>query len=209
MFALLELKLIFGRVAVAGGCIIASEGYGFSRSEELPMKAAITSVALFLAVVACSGAQPRAARTPVAPPVSPVPTSTTDDGRSPAKSIINIAEDVRRACGIVDADAHFAFDSTRVRSMDYPTLDKLVRCFDSGPLAKRQMRLIGHADPRGSEEYNIALGGSRADGVKTFLVGRGLSGEQVATTSRGEMDARGTDETSWVQDRRVDVHLAN
>jgi peptidoglycan-associated lipoprotein len=42
-----------------------------------------------------------------------------------------------------------------------------------------------------------------------FLVDRGLSAEQVAATSRGEMDAKGTDEGSWSEDRRVDILLAN
>jgi peptidoglycan-associated lipoprotein len=123
--------------------------------------------------------------------------------------VVNIAEDIRRACGVSDAEAHFAFDSARVSSGDHPILDKLVRCFSSGPLAQRHMRLVGHADPRGGEEYNLVLGGSRADGVKGFLVDRGLSVEQVASSSRGEMDARGTDEGSWAEDRRVDILLAN
>jgi peptidoglycan-associated lipoprotein len=69
--------------------------------------------------------------------------------------------------------------------------------------------VVGHADPRGSDEYNLALGGSRADGVRIFLLNRGLRGQQMATTSRGEMDAKGTDEASWVADRRVDILLAN
>jgi peptidoglycan-associated lipoprotein len=71
------------------------------------------------------------------------------------------------------------------------------------------MRLVGHADPRGGEEYNLVLGGSRADGVRTFLIDRGLAAGQVASTSRGEMDAKGRDESSWAEDRRVDIRLAN
>jgi peptidoglycan-associated lipoprotein len=173
------------------------------------MNAAATIATLSLALLACSGTRAPQAATPAMPVTSATATSSTDDGQSPAKSVINIAEEIRRACGIADADAHFAFDSASVRSIDYPTLDKLVRCFASGPLAKRQMRLVGHADPRGTEEYNIVLGGSRADNVRTFLVGRGLRGEQVATTSRGEMDAKGTSEASWIHDRRVDIKLAN
>jgi peptidoglycan-associated lipoprotein len=138
---------------------------------------------------------------------NPSPPAAPD--KSPSRAVINVSEDIRRACGIADTDAHFAFDSAVVRNIDYPTLDKLVRCFSSGPLARRQMRLVGHADPRGSDEYNLVLAGSRADGVRTFLNHRGLRAAQMATTSRGEMDADGTDETSWAQDRRVDILLAN
>jgi peptidoglycan-associated lipoprotein len=71
------------------------------------------------------------------------------------------------------------------------------------------MRLVGHADPRGSDEYNLVLAGSRADGVRIFLINRGLRAAQMATTSRGEMEAKGTDEASWAADRRVDILLAN
>jgi peptidoglycan-associated lipoprotein len=71
------------------------------------------------------------------------------------------------------------------------------------------MRLVGHADPRGDEEYNMTLGNRRADNVKTAIVDAGLAASQVATTSRGEMDATGTDEASWEKDRRVDVLLGS
>jgi peptidoglycan-associated lipoprotein len=67
---------------------------------------------------------------------------------------------------------------------------------------------VGHADPRGDEEYNLALGGRRADAVADALAQRRLSRNQISTTSRGEMEASGTDEPSWAKDRRVDVTLA-
>ncbi|HTQ06164.1 MAG TPA: OmpA family protein [Polyangiaceae bacterium] len=152
---------------------------------------------------ACAGSEPAPARAPQAETPAP---RVAD---SPTKSVVSIAPEIRSACGIADADAYFAFDSARVRSSDYQTLDKLVRCFTTGPLAHREMHLVGHTDPRGGEEYNMVLAGSRADGVKAFLVGRGLGGQQVATTSRGELDAKGTDERSWAADRRVDVRLAD
>lgn len=71
------------------------------------------------------------------------------------------------------------------------------------------MRLVGHADPRGEDSYNLALGERRATGVKKYLVNAGLGDNQGDVTSRGEMDATGTDETSWSKDRRVDVVLAD
>jgi peptidoglycan-associated lipoprotein len=69
------------------------------------------------------------------------------------------------------------------------------------------MRLVGHADPRGDEEYNLVLGGRRSDAVKGYMTRAGLQDAQAQTTSRGEMDAEGTDESSWSNDRRVDVVL--
>jgi len=121
--------------------------------------------------------------------------------------LVNIAEDTRKAGGIPDAEAEFDFASARIRQGDAPVLDKLAACFTNGALAGRSMRLVGHADPRGDEEYNLVLGGRRSDAVKSYMTRAGLQDSQAQTTSRGEMDAEGTDEASWANDRRVDVVL--
>ncbi len=128
-------------------------------------------------------------------------------GDNPSQSQINISEEIRKACGISDSDAHFAFDSANVRDQDQKILQQLATCFTTGPLKGRQMRLVGHADPRGEPEYNMVLGGKRADNVKDFIVKQGMNDAKIQTTSRGEMDATGTDEASWARDRRVDVML--
>lgn len=119
--------------------------------------------------------------------------------------MISISDDVRKACGISDNEAYFAFDSAYVRPNDRQTIDKLSKCFLSGPFKGHEMQLVGHADPRGDDNYNLALGGSRADSVKKLIVNEGLPSTKVVTTSRGEMDATGTDETTWARDRRVDI----
>jgi peptidoglycan-associated lipoprotein len=134
---------------------------------------------------------------------SPAPTAV--DSKSPAQGIVHISRDIQKACNIDDADAHFAFDSASLQEAERPVLSKLVACFVSGPLAGKEMRLVGHADPRGGDDYNMVLGGSRADTVKAFLAMRGLPSSRIATSSRGELDARGTDERTWAEDRRVDI----
>jgi peptidoglycan-associated lipoprotein len=53
----------------------------------------------------------------------------------------------------------------------------------------------------------MLLGGRRADNVKSAIVTAGLDGAKIDSTSRGEMDATGTDESSWSKDRRVDIML--
>lgn len=156
-------------------------------------------------IVACSSNKPA-----VHPPravfhSAPAPLLT--DSKSPKQGVVHISGDIRKACGIADADAHFAFDSAGLGQSDRPVLSQLANCFVSGPLRGREMRLVGHADPRGAHDYNIVLGGSRADTVKAFLTMRGIPASRIATTSRGEMEARGTDEATWAEDRRVDVLL--
>ena len=142
-------------------------------------------------------------------PVAPAPAPTEKPGDDPRQSDINISDEIRRACGISDAEARFAFNSARVREADRAILKKLAVCFSTGPLKGREMRLVGHADPRGESEYNMVLGDRRASNVKDAIANEGLAAGSIATTSRGEMDATGTDEASWARDRRVDVMLGN
>ena len=66
------------------------------------------------------------------------------------------------------------------------------------------MTLEGHADERGSREYNIGLGERRANAVRTFLEAEGVSTSQINTISYGEERpmAMGHDEVSWAENRR-------
>ena len=88
-------------------------------------------------------------------------------------------------------------------------LDQIATCVTSGPLKGKRLHLVGRADPRGTEEYNLGLGDRRAHTVQSYLSRLGLTGNQVATTTRGALDASGTDDGSWRTDRRVDLELAN
>lgn len=162
-----------------------------------------------LCMVACGGAEQAhpvtagaASIQPSAQTVAPAPMPNT-----PTAANVHISEEILRACNIPDADAYFAFDSSRLTSFDGAPLDAVASCFTNGPLAGRKMQLVGHADPRGPADYNMTLGQSRADSVATYLEGRGLGSAVITTTSRGAMDATGRNETGWAHDRRVDVLL--
>ncbi|MCP4471523.1 MAG: peptidoglycan-associated lipoprotein Pal [Gammaproteobacteria bacterium] len=69
------------------------------------------------------------------------------------------------------------------------------------------VRLEGHADERGSREYNIALGDRRAQSVRRVLLFQGASSDQVETVSYGEEQpaASGRDEEAWSKNRRVEL----
>src|SRR5690606_9109560 len=121
---------------------------------------------------------------------------------------INVSETIRKACGLTDTEAHFAYNSAAIRESEKQTLKKIAECFTTGPLKGKTVLVVGHADPRGEPEYNMVLGGRRADNVGAALSGAGLAGAQISTSSRGEMDATGTDEAGWAKDRRVDLMLA-
>jgi peptidoglycan-associated lipoprotein len=171
---------------------------------------------LFLSTAVTAGCGSDAAAPPKTPTGSNVVTTTTPTpapappekaGDVPTQSNINISDEIRKACGITDAEAFFSYDSANVRPQDKVVLKKLADCFMTGPLKGRELRLVGHADPRGEEEYNMVLGGRRADNVKSAIATEGMTAEKIATTSRGKLDATGTDEASWAKDRRVDVVL--
>ncbi|HEY8041723.1 MAG TPA: OmpA family protein [Polyangiaceae bacterium] len=126
---------------------------------------------------------------------------------SPTASAVRISDEIVKACGISAPDAYFAFDSANVRKDDAAVLDQVVTCFTSGPLKGRTLKLVGHADPRGGSDYNMTLGQSRADAVGGYMIGKGMDKGKTESTSRGAMDATGTDEPTWARDRRVDVML--
>jgi len=177
------------------------------------MKYAAAIVLFSTAIAAgCASDPPPAPAVPTStaapsPPPPPAQKALEKPGDDPNKSNINISDEIRKACGITDTEAFFAYDSANVRPQDKSILKKLADCFATGPLKGRELRLVGHADPRGDDEYNMVLGGRRADNVKSGIASQGLSASKIATTSRGKLDATGTDEPSWAKDRRVDVVL--
>jgi peptidoglycan-associated lipoprotein len=170
----------------------------------------VASASLVLGIAACGGEKQVQARAPATVPLEPVGTTNLQPALlpdTPTASTVVIELQILRACDIPDADAYFQFDSTALTSFDRSALDALSACFTMGPMAGRTLRLVGHADPRGTPEYNMALGQARADAVSGYLTAHGLQYKQVTTTSRGAMDATGSDETGWAHDRRVDVYL--
>jgi peptidoglycan-associated lipoprotein len=161
-----------------------------------------------LALFACGGEQS------VSPPAATAPPSSAEATRSaasvpntPTAANVTIADDIRRACRIPDAEAYFTFDSSAVTTKSKSPLDAVATCVIRGPLSGKSLRLIGHADPRGAADYNMTLGQARADAVAAFLSAKGVDRAHTSTTSRGALDAVGTNEATWAADRRVDITL--
>lgn len=73
--------------------------------------------------------------------------------------------------------------------------------------SSESVRLEGHADERGSREYNMALGERRANSVRDFLVLQGVSPSAIETVSYGEERPAqtGSSEWAWSQNRRVEL----
>lgn len=138
-------------------------------------------------------------------PVTRAP--TTSNAPSATSSQVSIDENIRTACGLSRAEAYFAYDSAKLQPRAEQVFEKLARCFISGPMKGQEMLLVGRADPRGGEEYNFVLGDHRAQSVARALRDLKVDDERIHTSSRGELDAKGTDEASWALDRRVNIRL--
>ncbi len=122
-----------------------------------------------------------------------------------------MSDEIARLCGLPQQDsaASFDYDSNAIGDQDRAVLSALARCLSEGALKGRGVALTGRADPRGEPEYNMSLGESRADSVRRYMHDLGVQAERLRATSRGELDANGTDEAGWARDRRVDIDLAN
>ncbi|WP_286238983.1 peptidoglycan-associated lipoprotein Pal [Neptuniibacter halophilus] len=100
---------------------------------------------------------------------------------------------------------YFDFDKSVVRAAGFEDLEKHAAYLAANPSA--QVVLEGHADERGTREYNIALGERRAKAVERFMQVNGASASQIETVSFGEEKPAilGHSEASWSQNRRVEL----
>jgi outer membrane protein OmpA-like peptidoglycan-associated protein len=123
--------------------------------------------------------------------------------------ITAVVIDVRLAdaCGIDSAKTNFDYDSAELNADAEATIAALADCFINGPLLDREMVVIGHADPRGPDDYNRELGMSRAEAVAQALTREGLANTRIDVESHGEAHAH-ADPDEWPDDRRVDVRVA-
>jgi peptidoglycan-associated lipoprotein len=100
---------------------------------------------------------------------------------------------------------YFEFDSAKLTSESIEILE-VHGNFIAGN-GEVTVRLEGHADERGSREYNIALGDRRAQSVRRVLLFQGASVDQVESVSYGEEQPASTDQTeeAWSLNRRVEL----
>jgi peptidoglycan-associated lipoprotein len=168
---------------------------------------------LITVTAACSHSKPKLAAPPAptgtaaAQPATPV---------EPAKAAVSpgiaASPDLLAQCKLQLESAtkapKFGYDEFDLLPADRDVLDQVAQCVTKGPLHGKALRLTGRADPRGSQEYNLALGTKRAGTVASYLERLGVPTVQLVQTTRGDLDAKGVDETSWQQDRRVDLDLA-
>lgn len=139
--------------------------------------------------------------------VSPVQQTAIDDAEKETGATgLGIDDEILRLCPAVKPPK-FGYDSARVKEEFRNTLVALAECMNDGALKGRSLLMVGHADPRGEDDYNMALGGRRAESVRGAMESLGVEKGRMDVSSRGEVEASGVDEESWSKDRRVDIKL--
>jgi peptidoglycan-associated lipoprotein len=112
-----------------------------------------------------------------------------------------------RARATIEAEVLFDYDESVITSAAERILRAKLPILRSSPALR--LRLEGHADERGSTEYNLALGSRRAESVRDFLSGFGIPANRFTTTSFGEERpaVNRSVEAAWDQNRRVEFMI--
>lgn len=175
-------------------------------------KAKLTVLTLVagLAIGAC-GKKPQPA-TPTPQPDPTPPAQPTDDAaerarREAEERARREAEERARARAALEAMIHFDFDRADLRPDAKQVLDAKIPILRNDPSIR--LRIEGHADERGSVEYNLALGMRRANAAKQYLTSFGLDASRFETVSFGEerpLDP-GHNEEAWAKNRRAEFHI--
>jgi len=158
------------------------------------LKFAALSTALM--VGACTTKQQAASAPPPPPPPPPMASAA-----APMTSSIRPGSLQDFKVNVGDT-VHFGYNEYNVQDSDKGTLQKQATWLNKYPSV--QITVEGHADERGTREYNLALGARRANAVKEYLVSLGVSNSRLQTVSYGKERPICTEsnEDCWAQNRR-------
>lgn len=116
-------------------------------------------------------------------------------------------EAAARVRAILEERVHFDYDESNLSTDAEQALGRKVPILRSNPDVR--MRIVGHADERGSVEYNLALGMRRANAARDYLAGFGIDASRFEIGSMGEdipLD-RGSNEAAWARNRRAEFSI--
>ena len=151
------------------------------------LKQGLTFAVIMSFLVGCSSSSTQDDETTTTAPVVSEETYNEVEEQAPLETIV-----------------YFDFDQATLKP---ETRALLLAHADRLKSSNASARLEGHADERGSREYNIALGERRANAVRDFLVLQGVSASSLEVISYGEERplATGSDESAYAQNRRVEL----
>jgi len=185
--------------------------------------ALVAAAAAALMVSACTKKQPIAAantKTPVATPAGSTdsgrqqqtasnytqPRNTTTSPSSNSNMTKSDRDTLNQRLAKLE-DVLFDYDKSTIRPDASKTLEGDVAVIRTilQRYPSQKVKIEGHADERGSDEYNVALGDKRAEAAKEFLTGMGITGGQLEVISFGKQRPLCSDHTEdcWQKNRRV------
>lgn len=128
-------------------------------------------------------------------------TPTTGTGGNPAAVTAEVT-------ALLQAPIYFDLDQDAIRADAQATLDQKAAIMLANPGLR--LRIAGHADDRGSDEYNIVLGNKRATSAKRYLEAKGVDPSRVETISYGEERPvdNASNESAWAKNRRDEFEIA-
>ena len=161
--------------------------------------APVTALLLSLALVACAKKPPKE----LPPQPGDVSQQTTDNTGAGGGTQVLPGSQADFVASVAADTIYFDTDRYNVDAADGTTLQSQAQWLARYP-AKR-ITVEGHADERGTRDYNLALGERRANAAKTYLIGLGVGAERIQTVSLGKERpvALGSDEASWARNRRA------
>ena len=134
---------------------------------------------------------------------APSETSSSSTSQSDVVGGIYVGTDTVEMLAIDVPDrVFFAYDSYSLAASAQATLNKQAKWLKANPSVA--IAVEGHADERGTREYNLALGDRRASSVKDYLMSQGISSNRISTISYGKERPvkSGSNDTAWAQNRR-------
>ena len=134
---------------------------------------------------------------------APTETSSSSTSQSDVVGGIYVGTDTVEMLAIDVPDrVFFAYDSYSLAASAQATLNKQAKWLKANPSVA--IAVEGHADERGTREYNLALGDRRASAVKDYLMSQGISSNRISTISYGKERPvkSGSNDTAWAQNRR-------
>lgn len=168
------------------------------------------NVFTLLAVTATLALGACAKKAPEQLPPAPVETGTAPT-EMPTGTVSGpgTQEHFASSVGVPNTTVYFDTDKYDIDSEDAAKLQTQARYF--AQYSTVNFTVEGHADERGTREYNLALGERRANSAKNYLVSLGIPAERVRTVSYGKERpvALGSDEGSWAQNRRAATVVIN
>ena len=117
------------------------------------------------------------------------------------------AAEIQRLRDALTAAIYFDYDASSIRGDAKTALDAKLPILRAN--AGLQIRISGHADERGSDQYNDALGQERAAATKRYLTDNGIDAARISIVSYGEQrpQTTGADENAWSRNRRAEFEI--